>query len=142
MPKLHIKSIAQAREFIANYGFDLNDENHLNQVWYFHRRALVLLTERLGFAENEIPELLRDRKQLDDIAQLLVFASSSDPKDKELQRWSCALLRCIHVFVHSEMDLFSSFSQEIQQQILTPFQKAIFHGGNERGTFLKYRDES
>ncbi len=43
----------------------------------------------------------------------------------------------MHVFVHAENDLFSSFSEEIQSQILTPFQDCILHDGNTHRTVLK-----
>ena len=130
LPRLNILTLESAHAFIQNYGFDPASDEDINKLWYFHRRALVLLTEKLGYSENEIPEVLRDRKAMGDIAQLLFYASSLLPENKMLQRWSCAILRCMHVYIHSESDLFASFAQEIQQQILTPFQQAIFHDGS------------
>jgi uncharacterized protein (TIGR04562 family) len=35
----------------------------------------------------------------------------------------------MHVFVHAETDLFSSFSEEIQKQILTPIENSVRHEG-------------
>jgi uncharacterized protein (TIGR04562 family) len=137
MPRLNLKNESQAEEFIRGYGFHVDNPQELERLWYFHRRALVLLEEKLGFLPAEIPEILRDRKKLGDIRQLLLWASSIKPEDKELQRWSCALLRAMHVFVHSENDLFSTFSEEIQKQILTPFQECIFHEGTSGTTYLK-----
>jgi uncharacterized protein (TIGR04552 family) len=136
MPRLSIKSLEEAQSFIAAYGFSDTNE-HREKLWYFHRRALVLLTERLGFTQAEIPTVLQDRKELQDLRRLLLWASSIDPQESELQRWSCALLRAMHVFVHSEMDLFSTFSEEIQKQILTPFQDCIVHDGGSSRTILK-----
>jgi uncharacterized protein (TIGR04562 family) len=137
MPRLNIHTPEEAQAFLAGYGFDLQKEADLKRLWYFHRRALVFIEEKLGFLPSEIPEVIRDAKQLGDIRQLLLLASSSNPPEKELQRWSCAILRVMHVFVHSENDLFSSFSEEIQKQILTPFQECIFHEGTTGTTFLK-----
>lgn len=130
LPRLNILTLESAQAFIQNYGYDPAKEDDINKLWYFHRRALVLLTEKLGYATSEIPEILRDRKTMGDISQLLIYASSRTPEDKVLQRWACAILRCMHVYIHSESDLFASFTQEIQQQILTPFQQAIYHDGN------------
>lgn len=135
IPKLNIKTLEDATSFVQNYGFDLEDAGDRERLWYFHRRALVLMVERLGFLESEIPEILRDRKLLEDLRHLLLWASDSGPEARTFQRWSCAILRCMHVFVHSENDLFSSFSEEIQSQILSPFQKAIAHEGSS--TWLK-----
>lgn len=137
MPSLNFQSIKEADAFLKGYGFDADEKEDLERLWYFHRRALVLIQEKLGFKESEIPESLRDPKLLKDPRNILMFASSKDPQEKELQRWSCALLRCMHIFVHAENDLFSSFSEEIQKQILAPFQSSIYHDGLSGTTFLK-----
>jgi uncharacterized protein (TIGR04562 family) len=136
-PRLNIKSLEQATSFIHSYGFDYSNLQDQEKIWYYHRRALVLIVEKLGFDLQEIPELLRERKALGDIRRLLLLASSEDESERSLQRWSCAILRCMHVYVHAENDLFSSFSEEIQSQILTPFQKAIYHDGNTHKAYLK-----
>lgn len=133
IPRLNIMTPVQADAFLQSYGFDISRPEVEDELWYFHRRALVLLVERLGFAEADIPEVLRDRKQLGDLRQLLIYASASSTT--EFQRWACAILRCMHVYVHAEHDLFSSFSEAIQAQILTPIQTAIVHSGHE--TFLR-----
>jgi uncharacterized protein (TIGR04552 family) len=138
IPKLNIHSNEAASAFLLSYGFDLTKMSDVDKLWYYHRRALVLMTEKLGFKETEIPELLRDRKQLGDLRKLLIFASSSNPDEKELQRWSCAMIRGMHVFVHAENDLFSTFSEEIQSQILTPFQDCVVYDGTTHRTMLKH----
>ncbi|MBO9668374.1 MAG: TIGR04552 family protein [Bdellovibrio sp.] len=137
MPKLNIHSLEAASAFLLSYGFDINQNSDVEKLWYYHRRALVLMLEKLGFKDADVPELFLDPKKLGDIRQLLLYASSADPDQENLQRWACAILRGMHVFVHAENDLFSSFSEEIQSQILTPFQNCIFHDGNTHRTFLK-----
>lgn len=136
-PRLHIQSLDQATSFIQSYGFDLTRPQDLEKLWYYHRRALVLIVEKLGFDLQEIPELLRERRFLGDLRRLFLLASSTEESERRLQRWSCAILRCMHVYVHAENDLFSSFGEEIQSQILTPFQKAIYHDGTTHKAYLK-----
>jgi uncharacterized protein (TIGR04552 family) len=80
---------------------------------------------------------LRDPRQLGDLRQLLLLASSSEASEHRLQKWSCALLRVMHVFVHSESDLFSTFTEEIQKQILGPFQRCLVHEGATAQTVLR-----
>ncbi|WP_374035711.1 TIGR04552 family protein [Bdellovibrio bacteriovorus] len=137
IPRLNIHTLEAASSFLLSYGFDITQEDDLERLWYFHRRALVLMLEKLGFQDTDLPEVFRDRKKLGDIRQLLIFASSQNPEEQQLQRWACAIIRCMHVFVHAENDLFSSFSEEIQSQILTPFQNCILHDGNTHRTFMK-----
>ena len=122
-PRLNIHNMSEADSFLKGYGFDLSNQNDLNKLWYFHRQAFILLTSKLKFAENEIPEIIRNPEKLLDLRNLLIWASSLTTDI--LQRWSCAFLRCIHVFIHNESDLFSSFSEEIQKQILSGFEQAV-----------------
>lgn len=140
IPRLNLHTLEEADAFLRAYGFNYSDQKVEDRLWYFHRRAVVLLVERLGFGEDEIPEGLRDRRILGDLRQLLIRASSRREEDRFMQRWSCALLRCMHVFVHAETDLFSSFAEEIQSQILTPLQGAIIHDGNDHKTYLRHPD--
>ncbi len=122
-PKLHIHNPQEADAFLKSYGFDLSNQEHQERLWYFHRRAVVLLTEKLKFSLEEIPEQIHRPDKLVDLRNLLIWASQTNETD--LQRWSCALLRCLHVFIHSESDLFSFFSEEIQKQILFPFENCV-----------------
>jgi len=135
--KLNITNLSEGDSFLASYGFDIKKQQDVERLWHFHRRALVIIVEKLGIPEMTIPEILKDRKKLEDVRKLLLFASSSEAQQANLQKWSCALLRAMHVFVHAESDLFSFFSEEIQQQILSPFQKSIYLDGKSHLTFLK-----
>lgn len=123
--KLYIHNLEQADAFVKSYGFDYSNEEDLKRLWYFHRRALVLMTQKLKFSLDEIPEEIKNPERLKDLRCLLIWATHND--DPLIQKWACAMLRCIHVFVHSETDLFSHFSEEIQRQILIPFENAVVH---------------
>lgn len=121
--KLYIQNIEQADAFVKSYGFDYANEEDLKQLWYFHRRSVVLITEKLKFKLEDIPKEVHNPEHLKDLRLLLVWATHHD--NPQIQKWSCAMLRCIHVFVHSETDLFSHFAEEIQRQILIPFENAV-----------------
>jgi uncharacterized protein (TIGR04552 family) len=133
---LNIHSFEAASAFLMSYGFDVQIESDCEKLWYYHRRALVLMFEKLNFNEVDLPEVFRDRRTLKDIRQLLLYASSQNQEERDLQKWSCAILRCMHVFVHAENDLFGTFAEEIQAQVLTAFQNCIRHEGSHK-TFLK-----
>lgn len=132
-PNLHIHSFDEAESFLKSYGYQISKEEHLERLWYFHRRAMVLMVEKLKININEIPDEIKTKENLKDIRNLLIYASEGE--NKKLQKWSCALLRCMHVFVHSETDLFSFFSEEIQKQILNPFERSVAQEGSS--LFLK-----
>ena len=129
MTRLQVKSLDSANAFLKTYGFDIEQPGQLETLWQQHRRALVLMTERLGFKEAEIPLEVQDRKVLSDIRNLLLYASQTE--NPELLKWSCAVLRCMHVFIHAENDLFSFFAKEIQEQILNSFEPFVHNSGDQ-----------
>jgi len=127
IPRLNIHTVEEARQFILAYGYDVNDFASQDELWATHRRAIALIKEQLLDEGEQIPERLVDQHQLKDLCELLIIASSRAPQDRELQRWACAILRVMHVYVHLRNDLFSAFRDEIQAQILKPLQEAIVH---------------
>ncbi|MBY0554992.1 TIGR04552 family protein [bacterium] len=120
---LNIHGLDEAESFLRSYGYNINNPQDLERLWYFHRRALVLMSEKLLINLDKMPNELKTKAALGDIRNVLIYASQSE--NSNLQRWACAILRCMHVFVHAETDLFSSFSEEIQKQILTPFEHSV-----------------
>ena len=120
---LNIHGLDEAESFLKSYGYQISNPDDLERLWYFHRRALVLMYEKLLINLDQLPLELKSKENLKDIRNLLIYASQSE--NKNLQTWSCALLRCMHVFVHAETDLFGSFAEEIQKQILTPFENSV-----------------
>jgi uncharacterized protein (TIGR04562 family) len=125
IPRLDIHELQQARAFIEAYGYNWEAEADREELWSMHRRAVALIKDQLLEEGERIPEALFDPAKITDLGQLLIYASSRRPEDRELQRWSCAILRVMHVFVHLRNDLFSAFNDEIQNQILKPLQDAI-----------------
>jgi uncharacterized protein (TIGR04562 family) len=120
---LNIHGLKEAESFLRSYGYEISNPDDLERLWYFHRRALVLMEEKLHIDLSKMPAELKDKENLQDIRNLLIAASQAE--NQNLRKWACAVLRCMHVFVHAETDLFGSFSEEIQKQILTPFENSV-----------------
>ncbi len=133
-PRLSIQNLEQAKNFIRAYGYDLDEPEDLRKLWAYHRRAVTFIrTELLGpkkrASDSEsalvVPEQVSDPNQLKDLSYLLIYASTQDGRPNSLQKWSCAILRVMHVLAHLDNDLFTRFSAEIQEQILKPFQNRV-----------------
>lgn len=133
-PRLFVENYEDAYAFLKSYGFDLHDPKQEKRTWSYHMRALAFLREKILEKDEEIPEIIADPKKLKDIRNLLIWASQKTPSD--LSRWSCAVLRVAHVFVHSENDLFSFYAEEVQKQILSPIQDCVIHESNR--IFLRH----
>lgn len=136
IPRLNVQTHEEARQFTLAYGYDVNDPVALEELWAMHRRAVALIKEQLLDQGESIPERLYDPAQLKELSDLLIIASSTDPKERDLQRWACAILRVMHVYVHLRNDLFSAFRDEIQAQILKPLQDSILHDDMAGSTIL------
>lgn len=137
IPRLDIKEIPQARRFLSTYGYNFEDEADREKVWAIHRRAVTFIRENLLEGDESIPEVLTDPNQLKDIGYLLIYASTIDHEKNFIQRWACAILRVMHVLVHLSNDLSGVFLEEIQGQIIKPFQDFISQDPAMGATFLR-----
>lgn len=125
LPRLDVNTLEEAYDFAKAYGFDLSKEEDTRLAWDIHQKAISLIRDRFLEKEEKIPEILADQDQLKDVAYLLVYASTQEHEQNHIQRWSCAVLRVMHVFFHLRNDLFSAFSYEIQDQVFRPFQDCV-----------------
>ncbi len=125
--RLEIHDLEHAYRFVLSYGFDLNKAKDIEEVWYYHRKAVSLIREHLLEEKEIIPDVLTDPAKLQDICHLLIAASSSSDiaEAKEHQRWACAILRVMHAFAHIQNDIFSQFSDQIQEQVLRRYKEFI-----------------
>lgn len=126
IPDLGLRSLDQVSDFIRAYGFDLKNEADSEKLWDYYRRAISFISSELLTQGETIPEILANPEQLKDLSYLLIYASSDDSRPDGLKRWACAILKVMHVLAHADNDLFTSFSKEIQDQIVKPIQDYVF----------------
>lgn len=124
-PRLSLKSNEEARAYLKAYGYDMEVEADREKLWGIHSRALIYLRTQLLKDGETIPEEVSDPKKLADIANLLLLASMRDSNSESLHRWSCALLRVMHVISQLHNDLFNYFSLEIQEEIFRPYRQFV-----------------
>lgn len=139
VPRLNITSLENAHRFAKTYGYDLSQEDDLEEIHELYEIALQICTDFVLEEGESLPEVLLDQDKLGDVGHLLVFASAQDGND--LQKWSCAILRVMHVLSHLHNDPFHSFSEEIQRQILKPFND-MMHKDPIHGHILGHQDSS
>lgn len=125
LSRLEIRNREEAREFIQTYGYNPDDPSDLAELWSMHRRAIAMIREQLLDPGEELPSILHDPTMLEEIGDLLLHASNRAPGTAHVQRWACAILKVMHVYVHLRNDLFSAFRDQIQSQILKPLEGVI-----------------
>lgn len=125
--RLEIPNLESANQFIQSYGFNTSKSEDVEELWGIHRKSVSLLREHLMEDGEKIPEELGDPSLLGEIGNLLVVASQKNPTGNlvENQKWACAILKVMHAYTHVKNDLFSQFSDQIQDQILKRFKNHI-----------------
>lgn len=126
LPKMDVHSRDEAIQFIFTYGYDINDYKDAEVLWRTHRTAIEILEEEVLDVGEELPPKVRNREELSDLTSLLIIASYAD--GSALQKYACAILRVMHLIIHLENDLFTSFTDDIQYQILRPITEHISKG--------------
>jgi uncharacterized protein (TIGR04562 family) len=125
--RLEIPNLDSANRFIESYGFNSANSDDVEELWGIHRKSVSLLREHLMEEGEKIPEELGDPSLLGEIGNLLVLASQKNESGNlaENQKWACAILKVMHAYSHVKNDLFSQFSDQIQEQILKRFKNHI-----------------
>ncbi len=124
-PRLSLQSKEEAYAYLKSYGYDMEVESDREKLWAIHSRAIIYIRTQLLKDGETIPDEVSDPKQLGDIANLLLIASMRDSSNESLHRWSCALLRVMHVISQLHNDLFNYFSLEIQEEIFRSYRQFV-----------------
>ncbi|MDZ4660798.1 MAG: TIGR04552 family protein [Pseudomonadota bacterium] len=125
IPRLNIHTLEEANEFIRTYGYNWDEDKDREQIWSFHRQAVTMLKDVFKVNAKDLPEVLLDPNRLGHIGYLLIYSSTMSEGDNVFQKWSCAILRIMHVLVHLKNDLSSHFIEQMQLQILRPFKERL-----------------
>ncbi len=128
-PRLSLKSKEEAYAYLKAYGYDMEVVADREKLWGIHSRAIIYIRTQLMKEGELIPDEISDPKALADIANLLMLASVRDAERgstaDSLHKWSCALLRVMHVISQLHNDLFNYFSLEIQEEIFRPYRQFV-----------------
>ncbi len=124
LPRLDLRSTAEADDFLLAYGFDTSHPAHRRELEIIRRDALAYIRQALLPPPSAV---LPEVAQQEDLRQLLLWASR--PPETERQRWSCALLRVMHARAHLHSHLQDRYGPELRRQILDRFRPHLRRGG-------------
>ena len=126
LPRIEIKSKADADLFLCNYGFDpesVDDARHMHaaivEALHFMERHLMPAEWRAG--KRPPDEIMFAH----DVRDLLLWAAERDPAYALRGAWACAMLRILHTIAHidqtKDIDIDSA-----RRQIIGRFKNYIF----------------
>ncbi len=120
VPRLALRTLAEAEAFIEGYGYDWNSDRH---------KALLesIRVEAWEFIEEELLADLNlwhnpDVRNETDLRKILLLASEPQIERSIQQKWACALLRVMHTFAHARAYFNENYGDAIRNQILSRFE--------------------
>lgn len=122
-----VTSVHEAKQFIATYGYDMEDPKERDEAYQIHRESLEFLERYLcpSMTESEPdltpPDEIRNPRELHDLLLM-----TSNPDDPVLAAWACSLLRVMHTISHANLAARTPYFREVQNQILAPFEDHLF----------------
>lgn len=125
VPRLYLRSLHEADDFLANYGYEWTNPEDRDEVEALRVESIEFIETMLLDDEPDL-EILPLVREEEDVRKLLLWASA--PPGGPRQRWSCALLRVMHTFVHCGSYFQQMFSEQIREQVLGRFTSHVNDG--------------
>lgn len=120
---LEVMNHSAADSMIMNYGYHPADPIELAELYGYFREAVEFMTSVL---EAPVPSPI---VEMTDVRHLLVMASQvREQVPSKLQRFSCALLKIMHVIAHVDRDLRNYLFPKVRDQVHERFRNAIVEG--------------
>jgi len=125
---LALRNLHDARQFVREYGFDLDQPAAPALIRKAHREAvdfIVCSFLEAGQAALIPPEVA----QPDDPLQLLVYASLRGQHVDARRMWSCAVLKVMHGIFYIDNNLKLRHFHAIRAQVFGSLDEVILHDG-------------
>jgi uncharacterized protein (TIGR04562 family) len=152
VPRLELKSMEEATNFVQAYGFDPASPDDMELIWTAFDEAVLFIEKSLADPTmSRVPEHLRHRKSVNDIRRLLLMASGSSNNQNGNQQgnqhgsdqvWACAILRLMHVLIHLAHDPRLKFFEQVQNQVLSRLDNYLYVDTVDGATYLGNKTES
>lgn len=131
---LALRNLHDAREFVREYGYDLEQPAAREIIRNCHREAVDFIVNTFLHPGQE--ELIpRDVYAPNDPIQLLVYASHHAQQNTEQRMWSCAILKVMHAIFYIDNNLELRHFNTIRDQVFATLD-AVIHEDDEGHYYL------
>ena len=125
---LALRNLHDARQFVREYGFDLDQPAAPALIRRAHREAVDFI--RCTFLSTEQARLIpHEVTEPDDPLQLLVYASLRGNNVDLRRRWSCAVLKVMHGIFYIDNNLKLRHFHAIREQVFASLDEVIQQDG-------------
>jgi uncharacterized protein (TIGR04552 family) len=126
---LALRNLHDARQFVREYGFDLDQPAAPGLIRRAHREAVDFII--CSFLEPGQAALIPPEvAQPDDPLQLLVYASLRGQHVDARRMWSCAVLKVMHGIFYIDNNLKLRHFHAIRAQVFGSLDEVIVHDGD------------
>jgi uncharacterized protein (TIGR04562 family) len=143
-PKLDLANKEDAKRFLLAYGYDVDDPQAREEIWGIYFESVSFIRTHLLDPDEKMPENFLQRLPSNDILKLLLEASLGKG---DAGRWSCAILRVMHIISHLNNDIRMENFQFAREQIFGRFdahihqtegRKVIFGNGKMKVPLVRF----
>lgn len=121
---LALRNLHDARQFVLEYGFDLDQPAAPGVICRAHKEAVAFITNT--FLEQGQHTLIPIEVRLpSDPLQLLVYASRRGQYADTLRMWSCAVLKVMHGIFYIDNNLKLRHFNTIREQVFATLDEVI-----------------
>lgn len=121
---LALRNLPDARQFVREYGFDLDQPAAPAHIARVHREAVEFIAHT--FLEASQAQLIPAAVAAPaDPLQLLVYASMRGQQSDLLRMWSCAVLKVMHGIFYLENNLKLRHFATIREQVFASLDEVI-----------------
>jgi uncharacterized protein (TIGR04552 family) len=127
---LALRNAHDARQFVREYGFDLDQPAAPELIARTHREALEFISDTfLEPCQRALipPEVANP----DDPLELLVYASQRGQQADLLRMWSCAVLKVMHGIFYIDNNLKLRHFNTIREQVFASLDEVILSEGEQ-----------
>lgn len=122
---MHVRSISDAEETIRYYGYDWQSQIDRRTLIESCLKATNFIKEFFINGFKDPLSLHPEVEACTDIRQLLYWTNPRT-RNKEVQQWSCAVLKVLHTILHLENDSLNDHFQEARKQIFDRFHGHLY----------------
>jgi uncharacterized protein (TIGR04552 family) len=127
---LALRNLHDARQFVREYGFDLDQPAAPALIARAHREAVDFIAAH--FLEPDQGALIPPEVAAPaDPLQLLVYASLRGQHADLLRMWSCAVLKVMHGIFYIDNNLKLRYFNTIREQVFASLDDVIHHDGDD-----------
>jgi uncharacterized protein (TIGR04562 family) len=127
---LALRNLHDAREFVKEYGFDVDHPSTAGIIARAHREAFDYIATT--FLEPwQVALIPKEVSDPEDPLQLLVYASQRSQQVDLLRMWSCAVLKVMHGVFYIDNNLELRHFHTIRAQVFASLDEVIHSDGED-----------